>query len=202
MKRMKNSDTILKHVFISVLVLLSLYLSAAFPEYKACFQKDNDGWTSAGAADYSKTGRRKGNGSLVLEISDANAKNVLPSWTSPLIPLNKEEAVVSFWTADNYLKLQDLSYSAALTVNSCTRDGKIEKELAREYTEWDTSLVSPYMWGLRWRPMNNIHSRIISISFRIIWTGLRHLSAALQNWGTNRFSLPRASVETPYGVNK
>lgn len=80
MKRMKNSDTIMKHVFVSVLVLLSLYLSAAFPEYKACFQKDNDGWTSAGAADYSKTGRREGNGSQVLEISDCQKAPIEVDW--------------------------------------------------------------------------------------------------------------------------
>ncbi len=118
--------------------------------YEYSFQNGPENWQSSGNASWSPEARRPGkNGSLVLRFEQE--KDSLPAWRSPVLKLDGRAVKIGFWAADNYLRQQDYSYSAGISVKRCNADGVPETELAKVYTEWDNSLVSPYMWGMRTR---------------------------------------------------
>ncbi|MBE6371720.1 MAG: hypothetical protein E7055_06560 [Lentisphaerae bacterium] len=120
--------------------------------YQTRFLNGPAGWTSEGNCDWSLTARVPGKtGSIsVRRMNDTDADNTT-RWLSPAIDIGGKRVKVSFFAADNYLVQQDFSYSAHVKIQSCSPDGTKGQDLKTVYTEWDNSVVSPYMWGRRTR---------------------------------------------------
>lgn len=137
----------MKFLFQLMLTCLVMFLQGSEVIYQASFAKNPDGWISKGNASWSRMARRAGCGSLVVAFEKAS--DALPVWQSPVIPLKGSAAKISFFAADNYLQQQDYSYSAGFSVKASDQNGITSAELGKVYTEWDNSLVSPYMWGVR-----------------------------------------------------
>ncbi|MBQ9770885.1 MAG: hypothetical protein IJW23_03575 [Lentisphaeria bacterium] len=134
---------------LSIFVLLNLTFLLISGEiiYQNNFAASPENWTAKGNAAWSRAARKNGCGSLVIAYEKDN--DSLPSWQSPVIRLNGKAVKISFYAADNYLQQQDYSYSGGFSVKACDKNGNTSAELGKVYTEWDNSLVSPYMWGVR-----------------------------------------------------
>jgi len=132
-------------IFVLVLINQGLY-AAQQPLYETSFKDGASGWTLNDQAFLSEISRRKGTKSLLIKQWDDKEKESF--WLSPAIKNPGKPVAISFWAADNYLKMTDFSYAAVVDVISYDKAGKeLNTTWYLKSIPWDQSRKSD-MWGV------------------------------------------------------
>ncbi|MHC4887817.1 MAG: hypothetical protein ACYTGH_22275 [Planctomycetota bacterium] len=130
--------------------------------YKTRFEDKGAAWKGSGKATVSSQARiPKGNSLKIVMEDDADQKS---HWLSPAIPNPGKPVIVSFWAADNYLRMTDGSYAATVEVLSYDKTGKkVEETRLFLRAPWDPNRKSSMFGvrteaGLKWKFYQRSHS--------------------------------------------